>query len=454
MRDVIIVGAGPAGLFAAKTLVEAGLKVTVIDAGDPIEKRVCPAVEKGSCQRCSPCRVMCGIGGAGGMSSGTLNLSPYIGGNLVELAGGAEKAWELIGRVDETFLQHGAPMELKGMDMEEIRKLEEKAANAGIKFIPVRQRHIGSELLHKVVGSMVRELTKKGVIFLTRLKVEKVKSGLVIAGRRRLKARYLLLAPGRFGAEWLLCQAQALGMRYEYGPIDIGVRVETEATVLEPAIKVSWDPKFHIVTDTFKDFVRTFCCNYQGFVLEERYGDFAGVNGQSLRGKKSGNANFALLVRVELTEPVTNTLAYGSSIARLATSIGGGFPLLQRLGDLERGRRSTWERIKSGKVRPTLLSVTPGDISMALPGRIVTDLLEAIEKLDKVLPGVASPDTLLYAPELKLYALRILVNENMETSVPGIFVAGDGAGLSRGIVGAASTGILAARGILKKEGLN
>jgi uncharacterized FAD-dependent dehydrogenase len=189
-------------------------------------------------------------------------------------------------------------------------------------------------------------------------------------------------------------------------------------------------------------------------VLEERYEDFVGVNGQTLRGKKSDNANFALLVRVELTQPVTNTLAYGSSIARLATAIGGGFPLLQRLGDLRRGRRSTWERIERGKVRPTLLSVTPGDISMALPGRMVTDLLEALEKLDQVLPGVASDDTLLYAPELKLYALRILVDENMETSVPEIFVAGDGAGLSRGIVGAASTGILAARGILKKEGLN
>jgi uncharacterized FAD-dependent dehydrogenase len=452
LRDVLIVGAGPAGLFAAKTLAEAGLSVLVVDAGEPIEGRSCPAVERGRCQRCTPCRVMCGIGGAGGMSSGTLNLSPQVGGELSRLAGGERRAWELIGEVDGTFLRHGAPQELKEVGGKGVKWLEEKARRAGIRFIPIRQRHIGSELLPGVVGSFVRELAGRGVVFLPRLRVERVGRGWVSAGGRRLGAKYLLLAPGRFGAEWLLSQAQALGMRYEYGPIDIGVRVETPARVLEPAVRVSWDPKFHILTDTFRDFVRTFCCNYRGFVLEERYGDFAGVNGQSLRARKSNNANFALLVRVELTHPVTNTLAYGSSIARLATAIGGGFPLLQRLGDLRRGRRSTWERIRSGGLKPTLLSVTPGDISMALPGRMVTDLVEALEKLDRVLPGVASDRTLLYAPELKLYALRVVVDENMQTSVPGIFVAGDGAGLSRGIVGAAATGILAARGILRKEG--
>lgn len=451
MRDVIIVGAGPAGLFAAKTLLEAGLSVTVIDMGEDITRRSCPAVKKGKCQRCVPCNVMCGIGGAGGMSSGTLNLSPKIGGDLETLAGSSEKAWKLVGEVDKTLLDYGAPDELSGTDERKLQEMRENCRKAGLEFIPVKQRHIGSELLPRVIGSFVKDLREKGLKVILRTRVKKIGRGWVVANGRRLRARYLLLAPGRIGSTWLLSEAQRLNMKYEYAPVDVGVRIETRAEVLEPAVRVCWDPKFHIVTDTFKDLVRTFCVNYGGFVMEERYGDFAGVNGQSLKGKRSENANFALLVRVKLTHPVTNTLAYATSIARLATDIGGGYPLLQRLGDLRKGRRSTWERIQHGKVKPTLLSVTPGDISMALPGRIVTDLLEAIEKLDRVLEGVCSDDTLLYAPEIKLYAVRVIVDENMETSIPNIFAAGDGAGLSRGIVSAAATGILAAEGILRKE---
>jgi uncharacterized FAD-dependent dehydrogenase len=239
-------------------------------------------------------------------------------------------------------------------------------------------------------------------------------------------------------------------VKLTHGPIDIGVRVEVPATVYETVTKVSRDPKFHIQTKTFKDFVRTFCTNERGWVMEERYDNHVGVNGQSLRGKKSPNTNFALLAHIELTQPVTDTTAYGRSIAYLATTIGGGRPLLQRLGDLRAGRRSTWERIGQGSVVPTLNSVTPGDISMALPGRIVTDILDGLERLDKVAPGVASDSTLLYAPEVKFYAMKIKVDRNMETNVPNLFVAGDGAGLSRGIVAAAATGLLAARGILKK----
>ncbi len=449
MRDVIIVGAGPAGLFAARTLSKAGLSVLVLDMGKDIEERHCPATERGKCIRCQPCNVMCGVGGAGGMSSGTLNLSPFVGGDLSRIAGGEKRAWELVREVDEILLEHGAPREVKGVEAK-VEWLVRRAKSAGITFIPVRQRHIGSELLPKIFGSLVQELRSEGVRILTGVRARRVGPGFVKADGRRLRAKYILLAPGRFGAEWLLEEAKRLGMRFNYGPIDVGARIETKAEVMREVIEVTWDPKFHILTRTFRDFIRTFCTNYQGFVMEERYGDFAGVNGQSLRGRKSENVNFALLVKVALTQPVTNTLAYGISIARLATTIGGGYPLLQTLGDLRRGRRSTWDRIM--EVKPTLRSVTPGDISMALPGRIVTDLLEAIESLDRVMPGLASDSTLLYAPEIKLYAVKLDVDEGMQTSVPGIFAAGDGAGLSRGIVTAAATGILAARGILREEG--
>jgi hypothetical protein len=228
------------------------------------------------------------------------------------------------------------------------------------------------------------------------------------------------------------------------------VRIEVPAVIYESVVKVNRDPKFHIRTKTFDDFVRTFCTNAQGFVMEERYNNHIGVNGQSLRIKKSKNTNFAFLVHIELTRPITDTTAYGRSIAYLATTIGGGRPLLQRLGDLRAGRRSTWKRIERSQIEPTLRSVTPGDISMALPGRIVTDILEGLERLDKVIPGVASDSTLLYAPEVKFYAMQITADEKMETNVPNLFIAGDGAGLSRGIVTAAATGLLAARGILSK----
>jgi uncharacterized FAD-dependent dehydrogenase len=418
--------------------------------GRDIEKRACPAVETGKCVRCDPCHIMAGVGGAGGMSSGTLNLRYDIGGDLSELMKGVANAQRLVKEVDEIFLEHGASKEVYGGNEEEVEKLTRRAAAAGVRFIPIPQRHIGSEYLPDVIGSLKRKLEAQGVKFMLNTRVESIqKDGAIINGET-VKAKYIIAAPGRVGAVWFAEQARALGIELKHGPIDVGVRVEVPAVVMEPVIKVNRDPKFHIITKTFDDFVRTFCVNYMGYVMEERYDDYVGVNGHSLRVRKSTNANFAFLTRVELTQPVTDTTSYGRSIAYLATTIGGGLPLIQRLGDLRRGRRSTWERIDRGHVKPTLRSVTPGDISMALPGRIVTNILEGLERLDQVMPGVASDSTLLYAPEVKLYSMEVNVDEHMESNVPNLFVAGDGAGLSRGIITAAATGVLAARGILHK----
>jgi len=418
--------------------------------GRDIEKRACPAVETGKCVRCDPCHIMSGVGGAGGMSSGTLNLRYDVGGDLSELMKGVANAQRLVEEVDEIFLEHGASKEVYGGNEEEVEKLTRRAAAAGVRFIPIPQRHIGSEYLPDVIGSLKRKLEAQGVKFMLNTRVESIqKDGAIINGES-VKAKYIIAAPGRVGAVWFAEQARALGIELKHGPIDVGVRVEVPAVVMEPVIKVNRDPKFHIITKTFDDFVRTFCVNYMGYVMEERYDDYVGVNGHSLRVRKSTNANFAFLTRVELTQPVTDTTSYGRSIAYLATTIGGGLPLIQRLGDLRRGRRSTWERIDRGHVKPTLRSVTPGDISMALPGRIVTNILEGLERLDQVMPGVASDSTLLYAPEVKLYSMEVNVDEHMESNVPNLFVAGDGAGLSRGIITAAATGVLAARGILHK----
>jgi len=222
---------------------------------------------------------------------------------------------------------------------------------------------------------------------------------------------------------------------------------------MNPVTKINRDPKFHIRTKRYDDFARTFCTNERGFVVKEVYGDFIGVNGHSLRVKKSENTNFAFLVKVGLTEPVENTTRYGRSIAKLATTIGGGKPILQRMGDLRRGRRSSRERISRNLVQNTLKDVTPGDISMALPHRILMDIIEGLEKLNEIIPGVASDSTLLYAPEIKFYAMHLIVDKNMETSVKNLFAAGDGAGLSRDIVNAAATGMLAARGVMSKSEL-
>ena len=454
MIDILIVGAGPAGLFAAYELsMKSDLSVLIVDMGKDIKKRTCPAVKTGKCIRCQPCDVMCGVGGTGGMSDGTLNLRYDIGGDLSEFTRNPSEAERLVKEVDSIFLEHGGSKKLYGADTAESEKLARKAAAAGIKFVPIPQRHIGSEYLPDVIESIKHKLEKQGVKFKLNTRVEKIHKNEVIIKGKPIKAKYILAAPGRAGAFWFAEQARELKIKLTYGPIDVGVRVEVPAVVMEPVIEVNRDPKFHIITKTFDDFIRTFCTNHQGFVVEEMYDDYAGVNGHAMRTKKSENTNFAFLSRVELTQPVTDTIAYGRSIAYLATTIGGGRPLLQRLGDLRHGQRSTWERIERGHVKPTLRSVTPGDISMALPGRVVTNILEGLEQLDQIIPGVNSGSTLLYAPEVKLYSMRISVNKNMETTLKNLFVAGDGAGLSRDVINAAATGILAARGIMRKAGI-
>jgi len=453
--DVAIIGAGPAGLFAAYELAEkSSLKVVVIDMGKDVDKRTCPMEKTGVCVNCKPCNVMSGVGGAGGLSDGTLNLRPDIGGNLYEFMSENE-AWELVRYVDSIYVKHGTPTKLYEATSEEEEELSRKAASAGIEFVQIPQRHIGSDHTPEVIKSIAQHLRSKGVEFLLETQVEEItpELELVLSSGKRIKAKYVIAAPGRSGAPWMVKQSQKLGIKIRHGPIDVGVRVEVPAVIMEPVCRINRDPKFHIITKTYDDFVRTFCVNHRGFMVKESYKGYVGVNGHSLRDKQSNNTNFAFLTRIELTEPVENSTEYGESIAKTATTLGGGNPLIQRLGDLRRGRRSTWKRINSGLVKPTLRAVTPGDIAMVMPHRIVTNILEGLERLDKVIPGVASDSTLLYAPEIKYYAMRVEVDKTMETSIPNLFVAGDGVGVSRGIIIASATGILAARGIMAKEGI-
>lgn len=456
--DVLIVGAGPAGLFAANEL--AGhFDVIVVDKGRGMDSRHCLALENGSCRECKPCNITGGVGGAGGLSDGKLNLRPDIGGNLEEFVS-RDEAWEIINEIDQFFLRHGAPDELYSPSDDEIDDILRKSAASGIKFIPIVQRHMGSDKTPAIIESIKKELEDKGVEFLLETEIidmapdENVKTAITRNARKgdfKIKCKYIITAPGRVGAYWLYDQINKLEIPFKHNPVDIGVRVEIPQIVLDEITSINWDPKFHLVTNTYDDFVRTFCVCNRGFVVEEVYDDFTGVNGHSMRDKVSENTNFAFLVRVELTEPIENTSEYAFSIATLTNTLGGGKPLLQRLGDLKRGRRSTWRRLKRSNVVPTFCSVTPGDIAMALPHRLIVDIIEGLEALDKVIPGIASDSTLLYAPEIKLYAIRVEVNNGMQTSIDGLYVAGDGAGVSRGIVGAAATGIIAARDILKRN---
>lgn len=450
--DVLVVGAGPAGLFAARELaIKSKLKVLVVDRGNDIDQRVCPINSYKGCTSCYPCNILCGAGGAGTLSSGLLNLRPDIGGNLADLLKSKNKARKLVDYVDEAFLKYGAPKQLSKPSEEEAKLVERKAASAGVRFIPIPQRTIGSDNAPAVIRNFQDDLKKKGVRFLYNKKVENIGSKTArLENGTSITCKYTIVAPGRVGASWLAGEAKRLGIPAKHGPIDIGVRIEVPSIIMEPICKTNLDPKFHIHTKTYDDFVRTFCTNHHGFVVQEVYDGFIGVNGHTFSRRKSPNTNFALLVKVELTKPLENTTLYGQTIATQVTTLGGGKPLVQRLGDLG-NRRSTWSRIRRGLIKPTLKVVTPGDIAMGMPHRIVADIMEGLERLDKVISGVASSSTLLYAPEVKFSACLIKVNNHLETPIKNLFVAGDGAGLSGGLVPAAATGILAARGVISKE---
>jgi len=428
---VVIVGAGPAGLFAAHALSKQH-RVTILERRDY-------------------------VGGSGLHSDGKLNFHPKIGGDLTEFMSEGD-AWALVQGIRDVFM--GLGVEMAHSDEEGLRKLETRASQAGIKFIKIEQNHIGSDYLPDVIAKMQRRLEEQDVD----IRLETAADEVVVEGGRAVavssdgesfEADAVLLAPGRIGSGWLIEQLSSLGVGMSYNPIDVGVRVEVPNEVMDQVINGygCWDPKFHLYTPSYDDFVRTFCVCPAGYVVREPYGDgLFGANGHSMRDTKSGNTNFALLARVSLTEPLENTTEYGRRIAQLANTLGGHKPIIQRLGDLRSHKRSTWDRLSRSHVEPTMEDVTPGDIAMAYPRRITMDFMESLEMLDRVMPGIAADSTLLYAPEIKFYAMRIQTDEGLRTSIPNLHVAGDGAGVSRGIVGAAATGLVAARGIMEQLG--
>lgn len=450
----MIVGAGPAGLFAAHELMLSGLTVVVIEAGRDISERICPMSDVVNCRHCHPCSILRGVGGSGAYSDGTLNLHPDIGGTLSEFTGDQNSAWRLVDDVDRIFLKYGAPDTVSSPQAMEIESLKRKAASAGARFIDIRQRHIGSDNSIALIAELRKDLESKGIHFILNTEVSDIIihngicEGVLLKDGRQVLSRYTLLAPGRVGCDWVNELVNRYSIAYSFSGVDIGVRVEVPSIIMDPVTRINHDPKFHIRTKRYDDSIRTFCTNEHGFVVKEEYEGFVATNGHSMHTKQSENTNFAFLVHVELTQPMENTIRYARSVAKLATTIGGGKPVLQRMGDLRRGRRSTEQRIKRNTVVNTLKDVTPGDISMAMPHRIVMDIIEGLEVLNEIIPGVDSDSTLLYAPEVKFYSIKLQVDRCMQTSIGNLFAAGDGAGLSRDLVNSAATGVLAARGIM------
>jgi len=441
---VIIIGAGPAGLFAGMELAKLGIKdVLILEKGNSIDERKSE-------------ETLFGVGGSGTFSDGKLHFSMTLSQEKLLDFRNRKEAMDLINEVEDIFVKFGVDSPSTPTDKEAMKNLIKECQRFNVRLYERRCRHVGSDLLPVVIKKMVKSLEKSGIIIESNAEVvniKKSKNGFELETKiGKYESDYLLVAPGRGGTKWLQGQASTLKISYEYQMVEVGVRFEFPASVTEDHTKIMYEGIYSIQTPTFDDTMRTFCPCPNGYVAVENYGDYVCVNGHSNSHNDSPNSNFALVQEIRLTEPVENTTDYAISIARLATTIGGGKPIIQRLMDLKRRRRSNAHRITKSLITPTLTDCTPGDIAMALPYRLVTNILEALEILDHILPGINAGSNFLYAPEIKLRGSKIRTNKDLETEIDNLFVAGDGAGTSGNIVGAAATGIIAARGIAKKIG--
>ena len=460
MYDVVIIGAGPSGLFSAYELIEHNpkLKVLLLDKGFLAEKRICPMKKTNKCANCNPCKILCGFGGAGTFSDGKLNFSPKVGKSDLFKYMSSDKAYKLIDETEEIFNKFGMDSDIYPSNMDEAYKISEKIAKVGAKLFILKQKHLGSDKLPGYIEAFTNYLSDKGVDILQAVDITDVspfKDKYIVKGLKQkeeisFKTKYVIVAPGRSGAKWVQQLAEQYDIPYTSKSIEIGVRVEVRKEILKDICSVIYDPTIFIKTDTYNDQIRTFCTNPEGFVTKENYYGYICVNGHALKEKKSSNSNFAFISRVNLTHPSTNTREYGESIAKIANTLGDGKPIVQTLSDLKKGRRSDIERIKKNFVEPTLKDCVAGDLALVMPHRIIKNILEGLETLDKIIPGVNNGETLLYGPEIKFFSNEIDTDNNMKLKDHNLYFVGDGAGKAGNIVVAAATGLMAARDILKR----
>ena len=442
--EAIIIGAGPAGIFTALELAQRSVApVLLLEQGQDLQKR----------DHSDPKDRLCGWGGAGAYSDGKLTLSTEVGGALKEFLD-EKSLYDLLAATDEIYVRHGAPDRVFGRTTPELLAHGERARRAGLELLPSRIRHIGTENCSKVLDRLRQSLAAK-IEIRTGQKVQRLLAetgrirGVELADGRVITGRFVVAAPGRSGAGWMKKEAHSLGLHTRSNAVDIGLRVELPAAVLKDITDTAYESKLIYYAKTFDEKVRTFCMNPYGEVVTEEIGDVTTINGHSYAGKKSENTNFAVLVSSEFTEPFDDPIAYGLYIARLANLLGGG-AIIQRLGDLLAGRRSTRARLARSLTRPTLPGATPGDLSFVFPYRHLLSIIEMLQALDQLAPGVYARHTLLYGVEVKFYSNRIQVSTEMETEIKNLFTIGDGAGITRGLLQASASGILAARAIANR----
>lgn len=457
--DVIIIGAGPSGIFCAYELTakKPGLKILMVEKGRPIEKRTCPKRTTKICMGCKPCSITTGFAGAGAFSDGKLSLSPDVGGHLPDILG-YDKAVELIRESDDIYLQFGADTNVYGVDKQkEIEEIRRKAIRANLKLIECPIRHLGTEEGYKIYTRLQEHLLAQGVEmkFNTMVKdiiiEENHAKGVVTDQGETCYAPEVVAAIGREGSDWFSHICKRHGIETEVGTVDIGVRVEVRDEVMEFLNKNLYEAKLVYYTPTFDDKVRTFCTNPSGEVATEYYENgLAVVNGHAYKSKdyKTSNTNFALLVSKNFTKPFKTPIEYGKHIAQLSNMLCDGKIMVQTFGDFQRGRRTTEERLCRNNLIPTLKDAVPGDLSLVFPHRIMVDIKEMLLALDKVTPGIASDETLLYGVEVKFYSNKVVVNTDFETSIRGLRAIGDGASVTRGLQQASANGISVARSIL------
>lgn len=463
-KDVLIIGAGPAGIFTAIEMIRNGSKqkIVIVEKGQSIEKRHCPKAKTQKCVNCKPyCHITTGFSGAGAFSDGKLSLSAEVGGNLPMLIG-EELTQETIDYTDKIYLEFGADTHVEGIsNYEEVKEIRKNAIKAGLKLVDCPIRHLGTEKAQDIYLAIEEYLIKNGVEIMfgyecTNLILDgDTCLGAYVTDRKtetEIYADHIIVATGRRGAEWLEKICAEHNIAHEPGTVDIGVRVEVRNEVMEKVNKVLYESKLIGWPEPFKNKVRTFCQNPGGFVSQENYdNDLAVVNGHSYKEKKSDNTNVAILCSHNFSTPFNQPIAYAQKVGELTNMLANGQILVQRFGDILDGKRTWPKELAQSNLKPTLPDAVAGDITAAMPYRAMINIINFIKAVDMVVPGFASYETLLYSPELKFYSNRVKMDTDFNTSIKGLHCLGDSSGWTRGLMMASVMGVLMGRKLILDE---